>query len=148
MSSDKSTSLAFGDGGSARRPVSTYQDSSRGRQASGRTSFVMGGRNLPSKKVRESRGIDYAYSDSPEYGSARAERKDAPTASLLSRGAIVHGVASVVGGDKVSQPFERYLIPVVLFGGMILLAFAIRWVAADSDQHDWVRERRAVVEYR
>jgi hypothetical protein len=132
MSSDKSTSLAFGDGGLTRRPVSTYQDSSRGRQASGRSSFVMGGRNLPSKKVRESRGIDYAYSDSPEYGSARAERKDAPTASLLSRGAIVHGVASVVGGDKVSQPFERFDGLLLTLISMIGFGSAERWSSTAS----------------
>lgn len=148
MSSDKITFRGLGDSGSTRRSWSSSHYSS-GRQSSAReTSFVMGSRNMSPKRDRQEKASGFVYSDSCEHGRAKTEQREATSVGLLSRGAIVQGVTSVIGGDRASLPLERYLVPIALFGGMVLLAFAVRWFASDSGQRDWIDERRAVVEYR
>lgn len=148
MSSNKSTSPVYGLTGTSPRSIGDSRGTSGARRASGGTSFVMGSRKVSRGKDPQAWEGSYAHGDGDEFGRRKVKRGEARERGLLNRGVLVQGVSSVVGGDKNSLPLERYVITIVLFGGLVLLAFAIRWVAHDSDQDNWISERRAVVEYR
>ncbi len=74
----------------------------------------------------------------------RDEKKRPP---LLDRGTIVTGASVLRAGDRSSYSSEQYRVFVTITVIALAIAFAIRWFASESEDTDWVEERRSVVRY-
>ena len=149
MSIDKFTGRGFGASGAASSSWSAPRDSYKSQNVDHGTSFLMGGgglRGRPQGVKSADSGLDSkaesALSDSRDLD--RDPKKHAP---LLNRGAIVHGASVFRAGDRSSNFSEQYGVFVVIAVVALVAAFAIRWFAMESEDADWIEERRSIVRY-
>jgi hypothetical protein len=85
---------------------------------------------------------DSTLSDSRELD--RDSKKHPP---LINRGAIVHGASVFRAGDRSSYFSEQYGVFLTIAVVALAAAFVIRWFAIESEDADWIEERRSVVRY-
>jgi hypothetical protein len=74
----------------------------------------------------------------------RESKKHAP---LINRGAIVHGASVFRAGDRSSHFSEQYGVFLTIAVVALAAAFVIRWFAIESEDADWIEERRSIVRY-
>lgn len=75
------------------------------------------------------------------------DRDEKKRPALLNRGSIVTGASVFRAGDRSSNFSEQYGVFLTITVIALAIAFAIRWFASESEDTDWVQERRSVVRY-
>ena len=145
MSIDKFTSRGFGASGAAGSSWKAPRDSHKPQNVDHGTSFTMGGGGLRGRpKVDDKRGRD-SPSQSDRSLDDLLDKQAKKHARLLDRGAIIQGVSVLRAGDRSSSYSEQYRV----FLGIVVVAlagaFLIRWFALDSEETEWVQERRSIL---
>lgn len=149
MSTNKFTSRGFGSSGAASSSWTGPRESYKPQSVDHGTSFLMGGGGLKSRP-RSSASTD-SFVDTKVTGnsldSKEVDRDEKKRPALLNRGSIVTGASVFRAGDRSSNFSEQYGVFLTITVIALAIAFAIRWFASESEDTDWVEERRSVVRY-
>ena len=144
MSIDKFTSRGFGASGAAGSAWKAPRESYKPQNVDHGTSFTMGGGGVRGRpKVDDKRGGD-SPSKSDRYLDDSLDKEQKKHARLLDRGAIIQGASVLRAGDRSSYFFEQYRVFLGIVVVVLAAAFLIRWFALDSEETEWVQERRSI----